>query len=280
MEKITLNVKELSVPTTVKEYLLSAGFSITLIKSVKYGGIYLNGNQVTVRAKVTNNDTLEVYLPYEKSEGIEPIDIPIKIIFEDEYIVVADKPRNMPTHPSRGNSLPTLANAIMARYGGDFVFRAVNRLDRDTSGLVIIAKDRISAYRLSEAMKTGKFKKKYKALLKGIPYPRNGIIDAPIRREAEGSIKRGVFADGKRAITEYKVIKEKDENALCEIILHTGRTHQIRVHMAHIGHPLYGDFLYGTRSESDYFLRCEEIEFEHPITGEILKICAPSESIM
>ena len=280
MEKITMTAKGLELPVTVKEYLLSKGFSATLIKTVKYGGIYLNGNRVTVRSEVKNGDSLEIFIPMESSEGIEPMDIPLSVAYEDEYILVADKPMNMPTHPSRGNSLPTLANAVMGKYGGDFVFRAVNRLDRDTSGLVLIAKDRISAYKLSEAMKAGKFVKKYIALITGIPNPRDGVIDAPIRRVNEGSIKRGVFDDGKRAITEYRVIGEKNGNAVCEIILHTGRTHQIRVHMAHIGHPLLGDFLYGERSDNGYFLRCSELSFPHPKTEEQMILKAQSVSIL
>ena len=179
-------------------------------------------------------------------------------------MLAVDNPTNMPTHPSKGNSLPTLANAVMAKYGGDFVFRAVNRLDRDTSGIVLIAKDELSAYRLSESMKSGKFVKKYEAVISGCPEKKKGIIDAPIRRESEGSTRRIVAPDGKRAVTEYRVIKELSGNAVCEIRLHTGRTHQIRVHMAHIGHPLVNDFLYGKRGDEPYSLRCVELCFSHP----------------
>jgi len=176
----------------------------------------------------------------------------------------------MPTHPSKGNSLPTLANAIMARYGEDFTFRAVNRLDRDTSGLVLIAKDAFCANTLASSMKKGEFIKKYLARVEGRPTPSSGIIDLPIKRESEASLKRIVADDGKSAKTEYKVIKEEGNCSLLEIRLFTGRTHQIRVHMAHIGTPLLGDFLYGREDSGAYFLRCHSLSFPHPITKEIL----------
>ena len=200
--------------------------------------------------------------------------IPLRILYEDDELLAVDKPTNMPTHPSKGNNLPTLANAVMGMYGGNFVFRSVNRLDRDTSGIVIIAKNQMSAGKLSELMKAGKFRKEYECIVDGVPNPPIGIINQPIEREHEGSIKRIVRPDGKRAVTEYRVIGELGERSRCRIILHTGRTHQIRVHMAYIGHPLSGDFLYGKRAESEYFLRCVSISFPHPKTGENLTIKA------
>lgn len=272
MERYCFTVTEADAGKSVKEYLLNNGFSITQIKKAKRGEILLCDKPVTVRATVSVGDTLLIVFPDESSGAIEPIDIPIRAVYEDEHILVADKPTGMPTHPSRGNSLPTLANAVMARYGEGFVFRAITRLDRDTSGLVLIAKDGISAFRLSKDIKAGLITKKYEALVSGVPSEPKGIIDAPIRRVSEGDIKRGVFADGKRALTEYKITSVIDGNALCEVTLHTGRTHQIRVHMAHIGHPLVGDFLYGERRAEGYFLRCNELKFRHPITEKIIHI--------
>ena len=189
-------------------------------------------------------------------------------------MIAVDKPSNMPTHPSRGNSLPTLANAAVARYGENFVFRSITRLDRDTSGIVLVAKDQVSAHRLSSDMKLGRFEKKYRCTVCGTPAQSHAFIDAPIRRECEGSMKRVVADDGKRALTEYTVISTNGEVSECEVILHTGRTHQIRVHMAHIGHPLFGDFLYGTASPEGYKLRCVELAFPHPITREIIRVRA------
>lgn len=262
------------LPTDMKSFLYSKGLSVTLVKKAKHGGIFLNGTAVTVRAEVNAGDRIEIYLEAEKSEGIPPMDIPLRVLYEDDYILAVDKPTNMPTHPSKGNNLPTLANAVMGYYGGDFVFRSVNRLDRDTSGVVIIAKNQISASSLSASMKKGLWHKKYHAVVEGCPTPKESRIDAPIERIAEGNIKRTVRLDGKRAITDYRVIEEYENRSLCEITLLTGRTHQIRVHMAHIGHPLVSDFLYGTESEDDYFLRCIEISFPHPKSGEIIVIKA------
>ncbi len=274
MDRIRIEISGLEHETTVKEYLLSHGYSASFIKKVKFGGIFLGSNAITVRAKLRNGDVLELVPPRVQGENIEPIDIDIPLLYEDDFVAVFDKPTNMPTHPSRGNSLPTLANAVVAKYGCDFVFRSITRLDRGTSGIVLIAKTQISAYRLSRDMKLGKFKKKYRCTVMGTPSPAHAVIDAPIRRECEGSIRRIVAPDGKRAVTEYTVISSDGKTSECEVILHTGRTHQIRVHMAHIGHALEGDFLYGERTDEGYKLRCVELSFPHPETQEMITVKA------
>jgi 23S rRNA pseudouridine1911/1915/1917 synthase len=261
--------------TNIKEFLKQNGFTATLIKKVKYGGVFINGKNVTMRGIVKHGDEVFVNLPEDVSEGIPPINMPLDIIYEDEYMIAVNKPRNMPTHPSKGNSLPTLANGVMAHFNGNHTFRSINRLDRDTSGIVLIAKDAYSAATLSSSMKNGKFKKKYIAKVEGILDQKQGIIDAPIRREAEGEMKRIVAPDGKRAITEYKVISENNGRSIVEVILHTGRTHQIRVHFAYIGHPLCADFLYGERIEGErYSLHCCELSLPHPKTGETITLSA------
>ena len=256
------------------------GFSTALVTKVKFGGVRLNGEVVTMRATVNSGDTVSIDFPEETSEHVEPMDIPLDILYEDEHILAVNKPKDMPTHPSRGNHLPTLANAVSAYLGEPFVFRAVNRLDRGTSGIVVIAKNPFSAAILGRAMKERKIHKKYVATVSKVPKENHGIIDAPIARETEGNIKRIVREDGKRAITEYQVIGiNSDGNAICEITLHTGRTHQIRVHFAYIGHPLVGDFLYGDELEGGYSLVCSEISLPHPITNEILTIKNSAESL-
>lgn len=280
MKKMTIKVEGDRLPTTVKDYLRSIGLSVTFIKKVKMGGLRLHGETVTVKATVTAGDLLEISIPEEKSEGIKPIKLDLNILYEDDYILAVDKPTRMPTHPSKGNCLPTLAEAVMGMYDGDFVFRAVSRLDRDTSGIVVIAKDQITASALADQIKNRKFEKRYICITEDIPTPSKGRIEAPIRRESEESIKRIVAEDGKYALTEYEVLKEKNGRALCDIRLHTGRTHQIRVHMAHIGCPLFGDFLYGTEDEKGYYLRCAEVRFMHPVTHEILTIKATTEPIL
>ena len=259
MEKLIFTADDIDEGTEIRisEYLKTkCGFSHALITKVKFGGVFINGENVHMRATVKKGDTVVVNLPHEKSD-IPPIDIPLNIIYEDDDMIAVDKPSNMPTHPSRGNSLPTLANALSAYFGEGFIFRSINRLDRDTSGIVLVAKNSYSAIKLYKKMRERGFVKKYVALVSGIPKEEHGVIDAPIEREAEGSIKRTVRLDGKPAVTEYKIIKKLPSgNSLCEITLHTGRTHQIRVHMAYIGHPLVDDFLYGEKMGEEYYLRC------------------------
>lgn len=275
MERYVKTVEGVIGEMKIRDYLKSRlGFSTSLIGKVKYGGVILNGEAVHMRATVKNNDIVEVILPEEESDNIEPMDIPLDIVYEDEYILAVNKPINMPVHPARGNHLPTLANAVRGYIGHPFVFRAVNRLDRDTSGIVLIAKDRIIGAKLYESMKSKRFGKIYIAKVAGTPEPPHGFINAPIKREAEGSIRRVVREDGKDSLTEYTVIDvDEGGNATLEVIPHTGRTHQIRVHMAHIGHPLIGDFLYGERIDGEtYSLHCSSLTFMHPITDEEITV--------
>ena len=276
MERYVESVHSVQNEMKIRDYLKARlGLSTSLIAKVKYDNVKLNGEYVHMRAMVKNGDVIEITLPDEESENIEPIDIPIDIIYEDDYVIAVNKPRNMPVHPSRGNHLPTVANAIRSYVGHPFVFRAINRLDRDTSGIVLIAKDRLSGAKLYQSMKERKFGKTYLAIIEGTPKETHGIINAPIVREAEGSIKRVVRDDGKECITEYKLIKAYDNGtSLIEVTPHTGRTHQIRVHMAYIGHPLVNDFLYGTRGEETYFLHCSSLSFPHPFTGETVTVNA------
>lgn len=262
----------------IRDYLKKhLGFSTSLIAKVKYDNVYLNGIAVHMRAMVKNGDQIKVVYPSEDSENIPPISIPLEILYEDDYIIAVDKPINMPIHPSKGNSLPTLANAIKAYFNSPFVFRAVNRLDRDTSGIVLIAKDRLTSAKLSNSMKNGMFKKEYEARIVGVPKDKSGTINAPIDREYEGSIKRVVTENGKQCITEYWVKQMlPDGTCICGASPITGRTHQIRVHLAHIGHPLYADFLYGDRIQGEtYYLKCIKLQFPHPETGKILQLSAP-----
>ena len=251
-----------------------AGFSASLVKRVKFGGVFVNGEVVTMRKILRAGDKITVRMPSEESENVKPIYAPLDIVYEDESILVVNKPKSMPTHPSRSNSLVTLGNAVAYYLSEGVVFRAINRLDRDTSGLVLIAKDAFSAGRLGKSMKNGEISKKYTAVISGVPQEKHGIINFPIARECEGSIRRIVCDDGKVAITEYQIIRENsDGTSVAEVILHTGRTHQIRVHFSHIGHPLTNDFLYGERenSEKTYMLHCSYLSFPHPVTKSIME---------
>ena len=262
-------------PIRIRSYLKTKlGFSTSLIAKVKYDNVYLNDRIVHMRAEVTNGDVIKILFPIEDSENITPMDLPLTILYEDDYIIALDKPINMPVHPCRGNSLPTLANALRSYFDRPFVFRAINRLDRDTSGIVLIAKNQLTAARLSESMKKGQFKKIYEARVIGCPEPSNGKICAPIRREAEGSIKRIVASNGKYSETIYEVKETNpDGTSICVVEPITGRTHQIRVHMAYIGHPLYADYIYGKRVENQTFsLRCISLSFPHPFEDKTIII--------
>ncbi len=247
---------------------------ITKLKKGEY--ILLNGKRVTVREILKIGDELEIILPIEPSENIVAnSEIPFKILYEDEDILVVDKPAGVPTHPSINHYHDTLANGVKAYLGKDFTFRAVNRLDRDTSGVVVIAKNMLSCHILSDAVKNHAFQKTYCAICHGIPEKREGIIDLPIARERESIIKRCIRDDGKAAKTEYWVEKTEGEYSLLTACPITGRTHQIRVHFAHIGCPLFGDRLYGSDIENERVrLHCKCIEFTHPITQIPLKIYA------
>ena len=280
INRLEHRVSDVELTMKIRDYLKKRlGFSTSLIAKVKFGGVTLNGEVVHMRANVKNGDLITVDMPSEESENIQPIDLPLDILYEDEYLLAINKPRNMPVHPSLGNSLPTLAEGVRAYLKTPFVFRAVNRLDRDTSGIVIIAKNQLSAAHLSRSLKAGLFTKKYVAIVRGTPSPSSGTIDAPIEREAEGVLKRIVRADGKPSITHYRVLAtNKFGNSLCEVMPKTGRTHQIRVHFKHMGHPLVNDFLYCDNVNGEtYRLHCRYLKFPHPISGKTLEIQCKSD---
>lgn len=274
MRSFVTEVADVSTEMKIRDYLKKRlGFSTSIIGKVKYDGVLLNGVPVHMRAIVKNGDKIEILFPKESGSDILPVDLPLDVLCEDEFILVVNKPRNMPIHPSRGNSLPTLANVVAAYYDTPFVYRVITRLDRDTSGIVLIAKDRLTAARLSNAMKQREIKKYYHALVVGMPDEPKGRIDAPIDREREGEMRRIVTECGKSSITDYRVIKKYGELSLLECQPITGRTHQIRVHMAYIGHPLYADYLYGERvQDKTYLLHCSRLEFTHPYTNKQLII--------
>ena len=262
-------------PENIRAFLKSKGFSTSLIAKVKLGGCFINGDAVHMRASVGIGDKVEIIFPDEMSEGIPPIDLPLDIIYEDDWILAVNKPRNMPIHPSLGNSLPTVANLVMHYIGAPFVFRAVNRLDRDTSGIVLIAKNQLSGGILSRSIKQGEVTKHYLAVVDGALEGR-GRIDAPIEREEPESMRRIVCPNGKPSITEYEVLGPAGNGkTLVQVLPITGRTHQIRVHFAHIGHPLSCDFLYGKRREGEtYRLHCVSLGFKHPISKEDIILTA------
>jgi len=252
-----------------------SGNLITLLK--KDDGILLNGKKEFVNKIVEKGDVLKINLPQENSENIVPNDIPLEILYEDDDILAVNKPHNMPTHPSIGHYEGTLANAVMHYYRDiPHTFRAITRLDRDTSGVVLLAKNIASADRLSKALINGGIKKEYVALCIGSPSPLSGTIDAPIKREKEGIIKRCISPDGKVAITDYEVISQKNGFSLVLLFPKTGRTHQLRLHLSYIGTPIFADFLYGEEVPDERTrLHCLKLCFNHPFSNEYIEIEAP-----
>lgn len=245
-------------------------------------GIMINGIRVTVRAVLAAGDVLFLDRDdTEAGENVVPCDIPLDIIYEDNDIIALNKPAGMPTHPSHGHYDDTLANGLafyFAKKNIPFVFRAVNRLDRDTSGIVLVAKNRASAYRISSEMSRGEIKKTYIAAAEGAVY-QSGTVIANIKRRYESIIERTVCPEneGQYAETRFTPLYTNGNVTLLEVHPVTGRTHQIRVHMAYIGHPLCGDTLYGKESEliGRQALHCSRLEFTHPATGENITLTAP-----
>lgn len=245
-------------------------------------GIMINGVRVTVRAVLATGDVL--FLDRDDAaagENVMPGDIPLDIIYEDDDIIALNKPAGMPTHPSHGHYYDTLANGLafyFAKKSIPFVFRAVNRLDRDTSGIVLVAKNRASAYHISSEMSRGGIKKTYIAAAVGAVY-QSGTVIANIKRRYESIIERTVCPEneGQYAETRYAPLYTDGKVTLLEVRPVTGRTHQIRVHMAYIGHPLCGDTLYGEESEliGRQALHCSRLEFTHPTNGERITLTAP-----
>lgn len=249
--------------------------STNLITALKrdYDGICVNGEHKRVTHRLKTGEKLVITMYEGVSENIVPTDIAVDILYEDEDIAVINKQPHLPTHPSMGNYENTLANAMMYHWnkmGENHVFRAVNRLDKDTSGVMIVAKNMYSHAQLCEQLQNDRLKRKYRAIVCG-DIASGGTIDAPIKRECESVIKRCVASDGQEAVTHYRVLKRLGDYTLLELELDTGRTHQIRVHMAYIGHPIVGDWLYGIEDKSlidRYALHSVRAEFYHPVTGE------------
>lgn len=269
---------------TLNEFLkFHINLSSSLIKKAKRieKGITVNGKLTFVTENVKKNDRVEVIIETddEKSENIPLCDIPLDIVFEDENLLIINKQGNIPTHPSLNNYEKTVAGAVMNHYekqGLNFVFRPVNRLDKGTSGLMVIAKNPHIHELLKNAMHSGEFSREYLAVVCG-KLEKSGTVDAPIFREDNSIIKRMVDARGVRAVTHYSVEKVYDDKTLVSLKLETGRTHQIRVHMAYIGHALYGDFLYGEERKdlSRPALHSYKITLKNPLNNEILEFFSP-----
>ena len=254
---------------SVYDLALSKGISKRALKDIKlYGDILINGDHVRVVDKVSENDIIEFIYPKEESDVI-PWEHDLAIVYEDEGLIIIDKEAGIPCIPTRGHRYHTVANALKYYYDCHNIEAAihlVNRLDKDTSGLMLVAKNRDLHYQFSKDIK--QVKRVYHCLVEG--KVTQGVIDAPILK-LDKEMRRIIDDRGKKAITHYRCIEYKEGNSLVECVLETGRTHQIRVHMASIGHPLIGDTLYGGR-EGVLKLQSVELSFVHPITKEYIDI--------
>ena len=253
---------------------------------IEQGNILVNGSKQKVSYKVSNGDfiTIEDVKPQEIE--LKAQEIPIEIIYEDLDIIVVNKPKGMVVHPANGNPDGTLVNAIMAickeslsGIGGEIRPGIVHRLDKDTSGLLIVAKNDKAHVNMSEQIKNHEVRKTYIALVRGCVKENEATIDMPIGRSNSDRKKMAVNKNGKNAVTHIKVLKRYDKYTLLEINIETGRTHQIRVHLSHIGFPVIGDYIYSNgKNEFGVMGQClhaKELEFKHPISGAEMKLQAP-----
>lgn len=261
-----------------EQFLLSDRLTTKLKKANK---IYLNNLPTYTKKSVTVGDTVTVLIDFdEDNSNIVATNIPLDIIYEDEYLLVINKPANLAVHPSIlhfDNSLSNGVKFYFDKLGLKKKIRIVNRLDRNTSGLVIFAKNEYIQECLIKQMKTKELKKEYLAIIQGVLTTKIGTLTFPISRKEGSIIERTVSPDGDLAITHYDVINEFNNISLIHILLDTGRTHQIRVHFSYINHPILGDTLYGNASEliNRQALHSYKLTFVHPITQKTLSLEAP-----
>lgn len=273
--KLTYFIEEDWSGRTIYDFIKARGFSHQILLNLKRtaGGIRKNEKEAFPYQKLEAGDCLQLFLKEETRQNILPVKLDFEIVYEDADLLVVNKPADMPVHPSLNNHDNTLANACMWYFQQKqepFIFRCISRLDRDTTGLLLIAKNVFSASLLTAQMEKRQIHRSYLALATG-ELPESGVIDAPISRREGSAIERCVNREcGERAVTHYERLEYRNGYSLAKIWLETGRTHQIRVHMAYIGHPLPGDYLYnpGDTVISRQALHSAELEFVHPITGE------------
>lgn len=282
----TLNyeIKESEAGLRVEQYLKRRGYSSQNIASIKHmpESILVNGIHYYMRQTLAAGDRLTVQITETGcSEKIPPVKLPLDIVYEDEDIIVINKPAGMPVHPSLNNYYNTMANALAWYYkeqGKPFIFRCCNRLDRDTSGLTVVAKHLVSAGILSSMTGKREVHREYLAIASGHVTPESGTITAPLARKPGTIIERTVdWEQGEPAITHYRLISTTALHSLVALRLETGRTHQIRIHMKYLGYPLIGDYLYNPDMTciGRQALHSHKLSFPHPITGKWMEFTAP-----
>lgn len=277
-------IDEDSAGLRVEQFLRRKRYSGQNLSEIKRmpKSILVNGVHYYMRQELSTGDHLQVRIcETQNSEKIPPTKLPLDIIYEDEDLLVLNKPAGMPIHPSLNNYTNSIANALAYYFqsqGKPFIFRCCNRLDRDTSGLTIVSKHLVSGSILSDMTKYREVHREYLAIARGSITPSEGTIQAPLGRKEGTIIERTVdWEHGEDAVTHYKVVKEANGHSLVSLRLETGRTHQIRIHMKYLGYPLIGDYLYNPDMEymTRQALHSHHMEFTHPITGEHMSFTAP-----
>lgn len=277
-------IKKEDAGLRIEQFLKRQGYSSKNLAAIKRmpKSVLVNGEHFYMRQSLNEGDILAIVISEEESsEKVPPTEIPLNIVYEDEDIIVINKPAGMPIHPSLNNYTNSMANALAYYYekqGKPFIFRCCNRLDKDTSGLTVVAKHLVSGNILSTMVKERKFHRQYLAIVRNSVKPSSGTINVPLGRKEGTIIERTVdWEHGETAITHYQVLEEKNGHSLVSLKLETGRTHQIRIHMKHLGYPLVGDYLYNPDMEfiSRQALHSHKIAFPHPITGEFMEFTAP-----
>ncbi len=278
---VTAELAGVRVDTLLKRYLRLSG---TVVRRVKWleDGILVDGVRVNTRFCPREGQVLSVRLSDpERRSGIVPAPGPLDVVYEDEDLLVLNKAPGVPVHPGPGHFDDTICNFLLYYYdlkGIEGDAHPVHRLDRGTSGLLVVAKHPHAQEVLKEQLHTPQFRRTYLAVCEGEPWPAGGVIDAPLGPKEGSLVEQEVRPDGKAARTRYETLWSDGKRALLRLELDTGRTHQIRVHMAHLGHPLVGDFLYGTEDSSLIArpaLHSWRVAFRHPITGKELSFTAP-----
>jgi 23S rRNA pseudouridine1911/1915/1917 synthase len=259
---------------------------ILIKKLIESNNVLVNDKSEKVSYKVQANDNISIDVPEAKETKLKAQEIPLDIIYEDSDIIVVNKPKGMVVHPANGNPDGTLVNAILSicknslsGIGGELRPGIVHRLDKDTSGLIIVAKNDKAHINMSEQIKERNVKKTYIALVRGNVPEEEATINMPIGRSTKDRKKMAVTKNGKQAITHFKVLKRYSKYTLLEIKIETGRTHQIRVHMAEIGYPVVGDAVYSNGKNEfgieGQMLHAYKLEFMHPITNKHMELTAP-----
>jgi 23S rRNA pseudouridine1911/1915/1917 synthase len=282
-EKFEYIIKKSDTELPVKELLKrNFGFSSRLMAKLKvHGGVERNGSPVKMYEKSLPGDRITVMLPKERSAFI-PENIPISVVYEDDDLLIINKQPGYVVHPTKGHPCHTIANGVMnymIKQDKHFKIRFINRLDMDTSGLLVVAKNSHSQDDFSKQMSENAVIKKYIAIVKGVMEEDEGTIDLPIDKEQEDQLKRAVREGGYPSVTHYKVLNRFSKGyTMVELVLETGRTHQIRVHLSHLGYPVVGDVLYGQAAVwliERQALHAESLSFLHPVTKKRMEVTAP-----